>query len=97
MTKYIIIGAIGVISGIDNWGQKVLTIALAWAVPCGAAWAIIPMLSTVFFGAGAPLVVVALLLVMILHIFFRAEVLRRQLQGLQPRRVQRLYAEKRGA
>lgn len=21
---------------IDNWGQKVLTIALAWAVPCGA-------------------------------------------------------------
>ncbi len=22
---------------IDNWGQKVLTIALAWAVPCGAA------------------------------------------------------------
>ncbi len=29
---------------IDNWGQKVLTIALAWAVPCGAAWAIIPML-----------------------------------------------------
>ena len=30
---------------IDNWGQKVLTIALAWAVPCGAAWATIPMLS----------------------------------------------------
>ena len=28
---------------IDNWGQKVLTIALAWAVPCGAAWSIIPM------------------------------------------------------
>lgn len=25
---------------IDNWGQKVLTIALAWAVPCGAAWAV---------------------------------------------------------
>ena len=35
---------------IDNWGQKVLTIALAWAVPCGAAWAVVPMLSTVWFG-----------------------------------------------
>ena len=35
---------------IDNWGQKVLTIALAWAVPCGAAWAVIPLLSTIFFG-----------------------------------------------
>lgn len=32
---------------IDNWGQKVLTIALAWAIPCGAAWAVVPMLSTV--------------------------------------------------
>ena len=41
---------------IDNWGQKVLTIALAWAVPCGAAWAVVPMLSTVWFGGAAPLV-----------------------------------------
>ena len=59
---------------IDNWGQKVLTIALAWAIPCGAAWAIIPMLSTVFFGAGAPLVVVVLLLVMLLHMWITAKV-----------------------
>ena len=59
---------------IDNWGQKVLTIALAWAVPCGAAWAIIPMLSTVFFGAGAPLIIVALLLVMLLHMWITAKI-----------------------
>lgn len=64
---------------IDNWGQKVLTIALAWAVPCGAAWAIIPMLSTVFFGAGAPLVIVALLLVMILHMWITAKIFGRNL------------------
>ena len=64
---------------IDNWGQKVLTIALAWAVPCGAAWAIIPMLSTVFFGAGAPLVIVALLLVMILHMWITAKIFGRKL------------------
>ncbi len=59
---------------IDNWGQKVLTIALAWAVPCGAAWAIIPMLSTVFFGAAAPLIIVVLLLVMLLHMWITAKV-----------------------
>ena len=64
---------------IDNWGQKVLTIALAWAVPCGAAWAIIPMLSTVFFGAGAPLVIVALLLTMILHMWITAKIFGRGL------------------
>ena len=54
---------------IDNWGQKVLTIALAWAVPCGAAWSVVPMLSAVFFGPGAILVVAAILLTMILHMY----------------------------
>jgi ferrous iron transport protein B len=59
---------------IDNWGQKVLTIALAWAVPCGAAWATIPMLSTIFFGPGAVLVIVAVLFTMILHMWITARV-----------------------
>jgi ferrous iron transport protein B len=59
---------------IDNWGQKVLTIALAWAVPCGAAWATIPMLSTTFFGPGAVLVIVAVLLTMLLHMWVTAKV-----------------------
>ena len=59
---------------IDNWGQKVLTIALAWAVPCGAAWAIIPMLSTVFFGAWMPVVIIAILLVMLLHMWITAKI-----------------------
>jgi ferrous iron transport protein B len=59
---------------IDNWGQKVLTIALAWAVPCGAAWAVVPMLSTVWFGGGAPLIIVAVLAVMILHMWITSKV-----------------------
>lgn len=59
---------------IDNWGQKVLTIALAWAVPCGAAWATIPMLSSIFFGPGAVLVIVAILLTMLLHMWVTAKV-----------------------
>lgn len=59
---------------IDNWGQKVLTIALAWAIPCGAAWAVVPMLSTVWFGAGAPLIIVAILAVMILHMWITSKI-----------------------
>ncbi len=64
---------------IDNWGQKVLTIALAWAVPCGAAWSVVPMLSAVFFGPGAVLVVVAILLTMILHMYITARIFGRKL------------------
>ena len=64
---------------IDNWGQKVLTIALAWAIPCGAAWAVVPMLSTVWFGAWAPLVIVAILAVMILHMWITSKVFGRHL------------------
>ncbi len=59
---------------IDNWGQKVLTIALAWAVPCGAAWATIPMLSSIFFGPGAVGVVAAILLTMLAHMWITAKV-----------------------
>jgi len=62
---------------IDNWGQKVLTIALSWAVPCGAAWAVIPMLSTIFFGAWTPVIITAILLVMILHIMMTGAIFSR--------------------
>ena len=64
---------------IDNWGQKVLTIALAWAVPCGAAWAIVPMLATVFFGWRAVFVIIALLLTMVLHMWITAKIFGRGL------------------
>ncbi len=64
---------------IDNWGQKILTIALAWAVPCGAAWAIIPMLATSFFGGYGVLVIVAILIIMIIHIWITSKIFGRQL------------------
>ncbi len=64
---------------IDNWGQKVLTIALAWAVPCGAAWAVIPMLSSLFFGPGAVVVIIAILITMILHMWITAKIFGRKL------------------
>ncbi len=64
---------------IDNWGQKVLTIALSWAIPCGAAWAVIPMLSTLFFGAWTPVIITVILLVMILHMWITAKIFGRSL------------------
>ncbi|MBR2185739.1 MAG: ferrous iron transport protein B [Lachnospiraceae bacterium] len=64
---------------IDNWGQKVLTIALAWAVPCGAAWATIPMLASIFFGPGAVGVIVAILFTMLVHMWITAKVFGGQL------------------
>ncbi|MCR5824143.1 MAG: ferrous iron transport protein B [Lachnospiraceae bacterium] len=64
---------------IDSWGQKVLTIALAWAVPCGAAWAVIPMLSTIFFGAWMPVIILVILLVMLLHMWITAKIFGRSL------------------
>lgn len=64
---------------IDNWGQKVLTIALSWAIPCGAAWAVIPMLSTLFFGAWTPVIITVILLIMLLHMWITAKIFGRSL------------------
>lgn len=41
---------------IDNYGQRVLTIALTWAVPCAAIWSVIPVIAAIFFGKGMILV-----------------------------------------
>ena len=70
---------------IDNWGQRILTIALAWAVPCAATWAIVPMISSVFFGAWAPLVIVGIFLVALLHMWITSKVFGRHLVGEEDR------------
>lgn len=70
---------------IDNWGQKVLTITLAWAVPCGAAWSVVPMLSTLFFGPGAVIVIIAILLTMLLHMWITAKIFGRGLVKAEDR------------
>lgn len=70
---------------IDNWGQKVLTIALAWSVPCGAAWAVVPMLSSLFFGSGAVIIIIAILLTMLLHMRITAGIFGRGLVRKQDR------------
>lgn len=51
---------------VDNWGQRVLAIAMSWAVPCGATLSVVPMLAMALFGnAGGFLVIVSIFIVMI--------------------------------
>ena len=64
---------------IDSWGQRVLTIALAWVVPCAATWAIVPVISSLFFGAWAPLIIVAIFIVAGIHMIITAKVFGRKL------------------
>lgn len=70
---------------IDNWGQRILTIALAWAIPCAATWAIVPMISSVFFGVWAPLVIVAIFAVALLHMWITSKIFGRHLVKAEER------------
>lgn len=51
---------------IDSWGQRMLTMMMSWAIPCGTTWGIVPVLAVTFFGVGAPLVIVAIFAVCLL-------------------------------
>ena len=44
---------------VDSWGQRVLAIALSWAVPCGTTLSVIPTLAYAFFGFGGMAVILA--------------------------------------
>lgn len=59
---------------IDNWGQRILAIALVWSVPCAATWAVMPTLAQIFFGNGAILVIIAILLFMIVMMAITAKI-----------------------
>lgn len=59
---------------IDNYGQRVLTIALTWAVPCAAIWSIIPLIATMFFGSGMIYVMLGILAYMFFMFFIISKV-----------------------
>lgn len=51
---------------IDNWGQRVLAIAMSWAVPCAATLSVMPTLAITLFGTGGGfLVMMGILLFML--------------------------------
>lgn len=70
---------------LDNWGQKLLTMALVWAVPCGAIFSVIPTLATAFFGSAGILVMVFLFALMFLHMYVTAKVFGRALSPKENR------------
>ena len=68
-----------------TWGQRLLTIALAWAVPCAATFAVIPTLATAFFGWAGILVMILLFVIALIHIRITARVFGRKLAPLEER------------
>lgn len=59
---------------IDNWGQRVLAMALVWAVPCGATWSLMPTLASMFFGKGAILVMIGIVAFMFVMMAITARI-----------------------
>lgn len=49
---------------VDNWGQRVLAIAMSWAVPCGATLSVVPMLAITLFGSGGGFLVIVSIFVL---------------------------------
>jgi ferrous iron transport protein B len=64
---------------IDTWGQRVLAMALLWAVPCAAILSVVPVLASIFFGPGAVLVMLGIFAVMALHMMLTAKIFGRAL------------------
>jgi ferrous iron transport protein B len=55
---------------VDSWQQRLMTLVMAPIVPCLAVWGVTGFFGTVFFGAGAPLVTVALLVTLAVWLLF---------------------------
>lgn len=55
---------------VDNWGQRVLAIAMSWAVPCAATLSVVPTIAIALYGStGGFLVMLAVFAFMFLMMF----------------------------
>ena len=59
---------------LDTWGQRMAAISMSWVVPCGSTWAVVGLVSSIFFGPGAALIVFLLFAVSVLHLQLTAHV-----------------------
>jgi ferrous iron transport protein B len=64
---------------IETWGQRVLAMAVLWAVPCAAILSVTPVLANIFFGWGTVFVMLGIFAVMVLHMMITAKVFGRRL------------------
>ncbi len=59
----------------DNWGQKMLAMAIVWAVPCGSIWSVAPVIASMFFPAwGTILVCIGILVYVIFMMWLVSKV-----------------------
>ena len=71
---------------IDNYGQRLLTMAVVWAVPCASIWSIIPVISGMFFPAWATfLVVLGIILYVVLMMIIISKVFSKKLAPKEKR------------
>jgi ferrous iron transport protein B len=59
---------------IDTWGQRVLAMALMWAVPCSAILSTVPVVANIFFGWGTLFVMLGIFAVMVIHMMITAKI-----------------------
>ncbi|MCR5032183.1 MAG: ferrous iron transporter B [Lachnospiraceae bacterium] len=70
----------------DNWGQKMLAMAIVWAVPCGSIWAVMPVISGMFFPWwGTLLVCVGILAYVFVLMWFVSLVFGKKLSPVETR------------
>lgn len=66
---------------IDSWGQRILTIALSWVVPCASTWGVVGLISGTFFGGKSVFVILSLFAVAFLHIYITYKIFGRSLNS----------------
>lgn len=69
---------------VDSWQQRMMTLVMAPIVPCLAVWGVTGFFGTLFFGASAPLVIVALLVTLIVWLVFTGFLFKRLLIKEKP-------------
>ncbi|MEN6353666.1 MAG: ferrous iron transport protein B [Bacteroidales bacterium] len=66
---------------VDSWGQRVLTMALAWLMPCAGTWAVISVFGTAFFGINTIWILLSMFLCSAIIMLIAAKVFSPKLVG----------------
>ncbi|MBP3718986.1 MAG: ferrous iron transport protein B, partial [Eubacterium sp.] len=70
----------------DNYGQRLLAMALIWSVPCGSTWSVIPTLAAVFYGPiGSMAVTFAIVAIMFISIMLVSLIFGKKLSPVEQR------------
>ncbi|MBN2039817.1 MAG: ferrous iron transport protein B [Spirochaetes bacterium] len=62
---------------IDSWQQRMVTLVMVSIIPCMALWAVVSFVGVIFFGAAMPLLIIALLAVVAVHLTFTSALFRK--------------------